>query len=76
MQLIDRAQVITQIPTPRSGPPHLVTANEVATMDLLTQLTQISHVLAWSSLSEDTPVGAEYIIADVADEVELHSVRH
>jgi hypothetical protein len=79
IQLTEGAQVIAQIPTPLSGRPHLVTANEVATMEFLRNrlgLTQVPRVLSWSSRSEDTPVGAEYIIMDVADGVELHSVWH
>lgn len=78
VQLTDSAPVIARIPTPLSGPPHLVTASEVATMDFLRNrlgLTQVPRVVAWSSRS-DTPVGAEYIIMDVADGVELHSVWH
>jgi Phosphotransferase enzyme family len=79
IQLTEGAQVIARIPTPLSGRPHLVTANEVATMEFLRNrlgLTQVPRVLSWSSRSEDTPVGAEYIIMDVADGVELHSVWH
>ncbi|PSR74469.1 hypothetical protein PHLCEN_2v9816 [Hermanssonia centrifuga] len=79
LQLTEGRQVIARIPTPLSGPPHLVTASEVATMKFLRNrlgLTQVPRVLSWSSRSEDTPVGAEYIIMDVADGVELHSVWH
>ncbi|KAF8991797.1 hypothetical protein BDQ17DRAFT_1392929 [Cyathus striatus] len=46
------ATVIACIPTPLSGPPHLVTA------------------------TSDMSVGAEYIIMDVADGIELHVVWH
>ncbi|EDR13224.1 uncharacterized protein LACBIDRAFT_292455 [Laccaria bicolor S238N-H82] len=79
IQLTEGAQVIARIPTPLSGRPHLVTASEVATMEFLRNrlgLKQVPRVLSWSSRSEDTPVGAEYIIMDVADGVELHSVWH
>ncbi|KAF8894381.1 hypothetical protein CPB84DRAFT_1782912 [Gymnopilus junonius] len=79
VQLTEGRQVIARIPTPLSGPPHLVTASEVATMEFLRNrlgLAQVPRVLSWSSRSEDTPVGAEYIIMDVADGVELHSVWH
>ncbi|KAF7767888.1 hypothetical protein Agabi119p4_7131 [Agaricus bisporus var. burnettii] len=78
VQLTNSAPVIARIPTPLSGPLHLVTASEVATMDFLRNrlgLTQVPRVIAWSSRS-DTPVGAEYIIMDVADGVELHAVWH
>ncbi|KAH6912783.1 hypothetical protein BKA70DRAFT_1370267 [Coprinopsis sp. MPI-PUGE-AT-0042] len=79
VQLSEGGQVIARIPTPLAGPPHLVTASEVATMDFLRNrlgLTQVPRVLSWSSRAEGTPVGAEYIIMDVADGVELHSVWH
>jgi hypothetical protein len=39
-------------------------------------LKQVPRVLSWSSHADDTPVGAEYIVMDVADGVELHSIWH
>ncbi|KAF9480667.1 hypothetical protein BDN70DRAFT_920410 [Pholiota conissans] len=79
VELTEGRQVIARIPTPLSGPAHLVTASEVATMEFLRnrlKLTQVPRVLSWSSRTEGIPVEAEYIIMDVADGVELHSVWH
>jgi Phosphotransferase enzyme family len=79
VRLNDGRQIIARTPTPLSGPPHLVTASEVATMQFLRNrlgLTQVPHVFSWSSHADDTPVGVEYIIMDVADGVELHSIWH
>jgi hypothetical protein len=73
------SQVIARIPTPLAGPSHEVTASEVATMDFLRNtlgLKQVPRVLASCSRAEDSPVGAEYIIMDVADGVELREVWH
>ncbi|KAF8992073.1 hypothetical protein BDQ17DRAFT_1254288, partial [Cyathus striatus] len=79
VQLTDGREVIARIPTSLSGPPHLVTASEVATMQFLRDrlgLTQVPRVLSSSSSASDTSVGAEYIIMDVADGIELHTVWH
>ncbi|KAF8992076.1 hypothetical protein BDQ17DRAFT_1432636 [Cyathus striatus] len=74
VQLTDGQEVIVRISTPLSGPPHLVTANEVATMRFLRDrigLTQVLRIISSSSRASDTSVGAEYIIMDVADGIEL-----
>lgn len=69
--------VVAHIPCPIAGPAHLVTASEVATMDFLRNrlgLHQVPRVLGSSSRAADTPVGAEYIIMDLADGVKLREV--
>lgn len=71
--------VIARIPTPLAGTPHLVTASEVATMRFLRDrlgLPQVPRIISWSSHAAATPVGAEYILMDVADGVELKKVWH
>ena len=63
----DGYQVIARIPTPIAGPPHYMTASEVATMDFLrTQLDiPVPKVFAWASrVDGDNTVGAEYIITE------------
>lgn len=77
VQLKNSPSVIARIPTPLSGPPHLVTASEVATMDFVRNrlgLHQVPRVLAWCSRAAETPVGAEYIIMDQAVGVRLDTV--
>ncbi|KAF6752779.1 hypothetical protein DFP72DRAFT_903590 [Ephemerocybe angulata] len=77
VQLTNGRQVIARIPTPLSGPQHLVTASEVATMRFLRErlgLNQVPRILSSSSRASETPVGAEFIIMDVADGIELHTV--
>ena len=79
VEMTNGRRVVARIPTPLAGLPHIVTASEVATMRFLRDrlgLTQVPRVLAWSSKAEETDVGAEYIIMDVVDGVELHSVWH
>lgn len=44
IQLTEGAQVIARIPTPLSGRPHLVTANEVATMEFLRNRLGLTQV--------------------------------
>src|SRR3954447_7668020 len=63
----DGYEVIARIPTPIAGPPHYMTASEVATMDFLRTRLDIPapKVFAWSSrANSDNPVGAEYIIME------------
>lgn len=79
VQLSDDRSVIARIPTPLAGTPHLVTASEVATMRFLRDrlgLTQVPRIISWSSRASTTPVGAEYIIMDVANGVELGTLWH
>ncbi|PPR07152.1 hypothetical protein CVT24_010700 [Panaeolus cyanescens] len=77
VQLEDGREVIARIPMPIAGPPHAVTASEVATMTFLRTrlgLTQVPRVISWSSQASKTPVGAEFIIMDVAGGIELADV--
>lgn len=77
VQLADSREVIARIPMPFAGPQHLVTASEVATMTFLRNrlgLTQVPRIISWSSQASETPVGAEYIVMDVADGIELGAV--
>ena len=63
----DGYEVIARVPTPIAGPPHYMTASEVATMDFLrTQLDiPVPKVFAWASrVDDDNAVGAEYIIME------------
>jgi len=57
-----------------AGPPHLVTASEVATLDFVRNVVSIPapKVLAWSSRAESTPVGAEFMILEKVADVEVH----
>ncbi|KAF5319171.1 hypothetical protein D9619_008839 [Psilocybe cf. subviscida] len=77
VQLADSQKVIARIPMPFAGPQHLVTASEVATMTFLRNrlgLTQVPRIISWLSRASETPVGAEYIVMDVADGIELGAV--
>ncbi|KAI9680618.1 MAG: hypothetical protein M1817_004058 [Caeruleum heppii] len=72
----DGYEVIARIPTPIAGPPHYMTASEVATMDFVrTQLDiPAPKVLEWASrVDEENPVGAEYIIMEKAQGESLAS---
>lgn len=61
-------EAIARLPTPIAGPPGLVTASEVATMDFLRRLrVPVPRILAWNSTSETSDVGAEYIIMEKAE---------
>ena len=72
----DGYEVIARIPTPIAGPPHYMTASEVATMDFLrTQLDiPTPKVFGWASrVDDENPVGAEYIIMEKAQGESLGS---
>lgn len=62
------------MPFPMAGPPHLLTASEVATLDFVRNVMSlpVPKVLAWSSRAEATPVGAEFMILEKVDGVELY----
>ena len=63
----DGYEVIARMPTPIAGPPHYVTASEVATMDFLrSQLdVPVPKVFAWASrVGGENLVNAEYIIME------------
>ncbi|KDQ15825.1 hypothetical protein BOTBODRAFT_107823 [Botryobasidium botryosum FD-172 SS1] len=66
-------EIIARLPTPHAGPGHSITASEVATMDYLHSIlgVPVPRVLAWSSDEVNNPVGAEYIIMEKAEGVEL-----
>lgn len=73
----DGYEVIARIPTPIAGPPHYMTASEVATMDFLrTQLDiPVPKVFEWASrVDEENSVGAEYIIMEKVQGVSLGSL--
>ena len=76
LKMDDGYEVIARIPTPIAGPPHYMTASEVATMDFLrTQLDiPAPKVFGWASrVDDDNPVGAEYIIMEKAQGESLSS---
>ncbi|TRM65527.1 kinase-like domain-containing protein [Schizophyllum amplum] len=57
-------EYVVKIPFPITGPKHLCTASEVATLDYIrTELSiPVPEVRSWSSHAERTPVGTEYIM--------------
>ncbi|PWY87091.1 hypothetical protein BO94DRAFT_492389 [Aspergillus sclerotioniger CBS 115572] len=69
-------EVFVKLPNPNAGPRQYTTASEVATHALLRDVFKIPapRVLAWSCDAENTPVEAEYIIAEKAPGVRLGSV--
>lgn len=62
----DGFQVIARLPTPVAGPRHLTTASEVATMNFLENVLNLSvpKVYDYSNTSSN-PVGAEYMIIEM-----------
>ncbi|KLO07313.1 hypothetical protein SCHPADRAFT_984297 [Schizopora paradoxa] len=62
-------EAVARIPFPNLGPPHLLTASEVATLDFVRNAMSIPapKVLAWNSRAESTPVGTEFIILERED---------
>ncbi|OOO11029.1 aminoglycoside phosphotransferase [Aspergillus oryzae] len=70
-------EVLARIPNPNAGHPELVVSNEVATLDFLRNMLDISvpKVLAWSSpSSESNPVGAAYILMERVNGRQLSEV--
>jgi hypothetical protein len=71
----DGFEVIAKVPTPIAGPRHYLTASEVATMDFLRSEVglPIPRVYGWNSSAavEENPVGAEYVIMEKVQGVEL-----
>ncbi|KAI0720784.1 kinase-like domain-containing protein [Cerioporus squamosus] len=69
----DGREAVARLPCPLAGPPHLLTASEVATMQFARNVLNlpVPKVLAWCSRAETTSVGAEFIIMEVAQGVEL-----
>ncbi|KLO09778.1 hypothetical protein SCHPADRAFT_549770 [Schizopora paradoxa] len=76
LRLDNGKEVVARLPLPNTGPPHLLTASEVATLDFVKNVMDIPapKVLAWSSRAESTPIGAEFIILEKVDGVPLASV--
>ncbi|KAF3479937.1 uncharacterized protein GIQ15_06913 [Arthroderma uncinatum] len=68
------SQVVAKIPNPNAGLPHLTTASEVATMEFARRVckTPVPKIYTWSS--QDNPVGAEYIIMEKVQGVQLDTV--
>ena len=71
----DGFEAIAKIPTPIAGPSYYLTASEVATMDFLrTELSlPVPVVYDWNATTstETNPVGAEYIIMEKVNGIEL-----
>ncbi|KAK6432430.1 hypothetical protein LTR95_011400 [Oleoguttula sp. CCFEE 5521] len=66
-------EVVAKIPNPNSGQPHLTTASEVATMKFAREVlrTPLPEEYAWSSRAQETLVGAEFILMEKMNGVEL-----
>ncbi|KAK5116752.1 hypothetical protein LTR62_007426 [Meristemomyces frigidus] len=66
-------EVVAKIPNPNSGQPHFTTASEVATMKFAREVlrTPLPEVYAWSSRVQETLVGAEFILMEKMNGVEL-----
>ncbi|OSD05708.1 hypothetical protein PYCCODRAFT_1384679 [Trametes coccinea BRFM310] len=66
-------ELIAKIPFPTSGPKHLCTASEVATLDYLRNCNGIPvpDVRAWCSRADSSPVGTEYIMYEKMQGVPL-----
>ncbi|KAF2463766.1 uncharacterized protein BDR25DRAFT_244807 [Lindgomyces ingoldianus] len=70
------SHVVAKVPNPNAGIPHFTTASEVATMDFARNAlgTPVPRVLAWNSMAQENPVGAEYIIMEKVQGIELERV--
>lgn len=73
LRLDNETEVVARIPFPISGPPHLLTASEVATLDFVRNVMSIPvpKVLTWSSRADSTPVGTEFIILEKVEGIQL-----
>ncbi|KAG6061803.1 hypothetical protein E4U32_002807 [Claviceps aff. humidiphila group G2b] len=69
-------EVVAKIPNPNAGQPHFTVASEVATMKFAREVlkTDLPEVYDWCSRAEETPVGAEYILMEKMEGVELEHV--
>lgn len=74
LRLSNAQDVVARLAMPITGRLHDVTISEVATMKLLRERlgVPVPKVLGWSSSND--PVGAEYIIMELVDGVELSSL--
>ncbi|KAI0792840.1 kinase-like domain-containing protein [Abortiporus biennis] len=72
----DGQEIIARLPCPVAGPPHLITASEVATMEFARSILGIPvpKVLAWCSKADESSVGAEYILMEKAPGVVLEDI--
>ena len=68
------SELIAKIPYPLLSPRHLCTASEVATMDYARTVLKlpVPKVFAWSAFADRTDVGAEYILMEKVEGIELH----
>ena len=68
------SELIAKIPYPLLSPRRLCTASEVATMDYACTVLglPIPKVFAWSASADRTDVGAEYILMEKVEGIELH----
>ncbi|KAJ7668641.1 hypothetical protein DFH06DRAFT_204206 [Mycena polygramma] len=66
-------ELMAKIPTRLAGHPHLSTSSEVATMDYARTILNlpVPKVISWCSRADQTEVGAEYILMEVAPGKEL-----
>ncbi|KAG5960060.1 hypothetical protein E4U57_000294 [Claviceps arundinis] len=69
-------EVVAKIPNPNAGQAHFTTASEVATMKFAREVlnTPLPEVYDWCSRAQETPVGAEFILMEKLDGVELQEV--
>ncbi|KAG6152029.1 hypothetical protein E4U51_000513 [Claviceps purpurea] len=69
-------EVVAKIPNPNAGRPHFTIASEVATMKFAREVlcTDVPKVYDWSSRAQETPVGAEFILMEKVNGVELQQV--
>ncbi|KZV79762.1 hypothetical protein EXIGLDRAFT_846238 [Exidia glandulosa HHB12029] len=78
LKLQNSRDVVARLPFAAAGPPHLVMASEVATIDFLRHRLNlpVPRILDSASHASQTPVGAEYVSMDVADGIELQHIWH
>ncbi|KAL4794687.1 phosphotransferase enzyme family protein [Aspergillus venezuelensis] len=70
LSMDDGRQVVAKVPNPKAGVPQYTTASEAKNvMD-----TPVSRVHTWNSRAESHPVGAEFIIMDKVEGVQLSRV--
>lgn len=68
------SELIAKIPYPLLTPRHLCTASEVATMDYARNVLglPVPKVFGWSASADKTDVGAEYILMEKVEGVEVY----
>ncbi|KAG2420999.1 hypothetical protein HFD88_000614 [Aspergillus terreus] len=72
MTMDNGREVIAKLPNPNAGRQHFTTASEVATMDYVRNILDIPAPKVYEfSSPADNPVGAEYIIMERSQGVEL-----